>query len=262
LTKQRNLGDFSGLHQDYAKNRPDYSLSVLKAILGLHVKPVSNIDFADIGAGTGIWTRMVHSFGPKSCKAVEPNSDMKSKGIENSENLDIHWSEGTAEKTGLDSESIDWLTMASSFHWANFEVALSEFHRVLRSDGLFTALWNPRFIRDNPILVEIEEFLKHLKPDLSRISSGRSTFTSELSENLRKSKYFEDIIYIEGRHTISMSQQRYLGAWKSVNDLQAQLGDSLFIKFLDFVENKISTENTIQATYETVSWSARKRQVN
>jgi len=59
-----------------------------------------------------------------------------------------------------------------------------------------------------------------------------------------------------------MSQQRYLGAWKSVNDLQAQLGDSLFIKFLDFVENKISTENTIQATYETVSWSARKRQVN
>ena len=37
---------------------------------------------------------------------------------------------GNAEETGLEPDSIDMLTMASSFHWADFEVATKEFHRV------------------------------------------------------------------------------------------------------------------------------------
>jgi SAM-dependent methyltransferase len=46
--------------------------------------------------------------------------------------------------------------MASSLHWANFDKACDEFHRILRPGGVFVALWNPRFIEANPLLVEIE----------------------------------------------------------------------------------------------------------
>jgi hypothetical protein len=49
--------------------------------------------------------------------------------------------------------------MASSFHWADFELATKEFSRVLRKGGRFCALWNPRLIEVNPMLVEIEMYL-------------------------------------------------------------------------------------------------------
>ena len=39
---------------------------------------------------------------------------------------------------------------------AFFDKATSEFSRVLKPDGCFVALWNPRLIEANPLLVEIE----------------------------------------------------------------------------------------------------------
>ena len=47
-------GDFTGLARDYSQHRPDYCPSVLKALLGLLGKPVGEVDFVDVGAGTGI----------------------------------------------------------------------------------------------------------------------------------------------------------------------------------------------------------------
>jgi len=149
--------------------------------------------------------------------------------------------------------------MASSFHWANFDVALREFHRVLRPGGRFTALWNPRLIEVNPLLVEIEAQLDTFRPNIKRISSGRSGITETLTQQLSLSPYFEDVVYLEGRHVIKMTQERYLGAWRSVNDLRVQLGPDSFKAFLDIVEKKIAGLNFIEATYLTRAWSARRK---
>ena len=70
--------------------------------------------------------------------------------------------------------------MASSFHWADFDKACDEFHRILRPGGVFAALWNPRLIEANPLLVEIEGEITQLKPDIKRVSSGRSGLTERL----------------------------------------------------------------------------------
>lgn len=257
-TENMKAGDFSGLAGDYSSNRPNYSNSVLRALLGMTGVPINEIDFADVGAGTGIWTRMVDSMGVRSATAVEPNDDMRGYGIKDSEETSIKWLAGDAEGTGLDTESVDILSMASSFHWANFDLATKEFHRVLKTNGRFTALWNPRLIEVNPMLVEIENYLDTLRSDIKRVSSGRSGITSKLTEMLLESPYFEDVVYLEGRHVILMSPDRYLGAWRSVNDLQVQLGEEKFESFLTFVEEKISGSDVIEATYLTRAWSARK----
>ena len=47
------------------------------------------------------------------------------------------------------------------------------------------------------------------------------------------------MVYIEGRHVIAMTPERYMGAWRSVNDLRVQLGPEKFDTFLDFIENRI-----------------------
>ena len=83
--------------------------------------------------------------------------------------------------------------------------------------------------------------------------------TETLTERLNDSPFFEDIIYMEGRHVIKMPPHRYIGAWRSVNDLLVQLGRDKFNKFLEFIEARIDGVSIIEATYLTRSWSARRK---
>ncbi len=261
-TKARQLkpivksGDYTGLANDYSRHRPDYCPSVLDALLGLLPKPAADVDFMDVGAGTGIWTRMVYRKGMKSVTAIEPNDDMRAAGIEESTNTAIRWLAGRAEQTGAPDASSDWVTMASSFHWVDFDAATREFRRVLRSGGRFTALWNPRLIETNPLLVEIEAHLCAMQPNIKRASVDMK---ETLTEQLWSSPWFEDVVYMEGRHDIIMTPERYVGVWRSVNELRLQVGEQQFDAFLDFVEKRIAGESSIIATYITRAWSARRR---
>jgi SAM-dependent methyltransferase len=251
-------GDFTGLAGDYAKFRPGYAPQVATAILGFLGREVAEVDAADVGAGTGIWTRILAARGLRSVVAVEPNDDMRGRGIETSHGTSVTWSKGSAEATGLADGSVDLLTMASSFHWADFDRACEEFHRVLRPGGVFVALWNPRFIEANPLLVEIEAQITKLEPDIRRVSSGRSGLTERLTDMLSAKAQFTDVLYLEGRHTNRQTPAQYLGAWRSVNDLQVQLGPDLFQKFLQFVTDRTAGLTAIETTYLTRAWAARR----
>lgn len=257
--QHRKAGDYTGLAEDYALYRPDYCPSVMRSLMGLLEVPAAEVDLVDVGAGTGIWTKMVHAAGVRSIIAIDPNAEMRREGMAGSAGLNIRWLPGSAEETGLADHSCDWVTMASSFHWADFDIALQEFYRILRSGGRFTALWNPRFIQNNPLLVEIEAYLSKLNPGIQRVSSGLSGVTERLTERLWASRYFEDVVYLEGRHVIKMSLQRYMGAWRSVSDLSVQLGPERFRTFLGFVERRIAGLPSIEASYLTRAWSARRK---
>lgn len=252
-------GDFTGLAADYSHYRSDYSPVVLRAILGIIEKPVTKIDAVDVGAGTGIWTRMLLETGIRSVLAIEPNDDMREQGKADPKNGSIQWRKGSGEKTDLLSNSADLISMASSFHWVDFDKGIGEFERVLRPAGCFVSLWNPRFIEANTLLVEIESYLTTLKgSEIKRVSSGRSEFTETLTEKLEDSGLFAEVIYLESKHTINFTPERYLGAWRSVNDLRVQLGEEKFIEFLSWVEQRIANLSVIEATYLTRAWVAQK----
>ena len=251
-------GDFTGLAGDYAKFRPGYAPQVATAILAHVGRNAASIDAADVGAGTGIWTRMLAARGLRSVVAVEPNDDMRGRGIETSRGTGIVWLKGSAEATGLLDGSVDLVSMASSLHWADFDKACEEFHRILRPDGIFVALWNPRFIEANPLLVEIEAEITRLKPDIRRVSSGRSGITERLTDMLSAKPQFAEVLYLEGRHSLHQTPAQYIGVWRSVNDLQVQLGSELFQKFLNFVEKRVTGLTAIETTYVTRAWVARR----
>ena len=252
------FGNYSGLAESYSLYRPDYSSSVLDSLIELVEKDRSNIDFLDVGAGTGIWTRMVSKRGLKSTTAVEPNEDMRTRGIQDSQDHVIEWINGTAEKLCLPARSRDWVTMASSLHWTDLKLSLPEFKRVLRPSGRFTALWNPRHLEQNPILLEIESYIEKLLPDIKRVSSGSSGLADTIAEKLVESECFDDVVYLEDVHTIKMPQHRYIGVWKSVNDVRVQLGAKKFALFIDFVEQTIKDSEYVEAKYLTRAWSARR----
>jgi SAM-dependent methyltransferase len=148
--------------------------------------------------------------------------------------------------------------MASSFHWVNFEKGTKEFARVIRSGGRFVALWNPRLVEENPLLVEIEEHLIETHPDLKRMSSGRSGITATLTEKLVSSPYFDDVIYMEGRHIARQTPDHYMGIWWSVNDIRVQIGENNFSRFMDYVKKRISGLKFIETTYLTRAWAAKR----
>lgn len=251
-------GDFTGLAGNYARFRPGYAPQVATAILGYLGLDPATVDAVDVGAGTGIWTRTLAARGLRSVTAVEPNDDMREQGIETSKNTGVAWHKGSAEVTGRPDGSADLLSMASSFHWADFEKACAEFHRVLRPNGVFVALWNPRYIEANPLLVEIEDQIAKLKPDIRRVSSGRSGLTERLTDLLSAAPQFSEVLYLEGRHSAQQTPEQYIGAWRSVNDLQVQLGPDLFQKFLGYVEERTKGLEAIETTFLTRAWVARR----
>lgn len=251
-------GNFSGLAKKYSQYRPGYSEHVLTQILSKLNKPASELHLADIGAGTGIWTRMLAKLSPAEISAVEPNEDMRSEGIRDSTNTSIRWNAGSAENTGLPSNTFDCVTMASSFHWANFEKATLEFNRILKSNGAFVALWNPRDMKRNPLLQEIENYLVELKPDLKRVSSGSSEFVEQLAEKLGDTKIFGKAEYFEDTHIKKMTSAQYIEVWRSTNDVPHQLGEKKFEEFLRFAESALNNIDTIDVVYLTRAWMVQK----
>jgi ubiquinone/menaquinone biosynthesis C-methylase UbiE len=258
-TQQLRHGDFTNLAENYSKYRSGYAHSVLSALIGLLGRPPAELDVVDVGAGTGIWTRMLAAMGFRSVTAVDPNEEMRAVGMRDSIDYDISWRAGRGERTGLQDHSVDLVSMASCFHWVDFDAGTAEFSRVLRPGGWFVALWNPRLVEANPLLVDIEAELTRLKPDLKRVSSGRSGITDTLSERLWSHPCFDDIVTLEGRHVVAQTPEQYLGAWRSVNDVQVQLGADGFARFLEYARQRLDGVDSVETTYLTRAWAARKR---
>lgn len=87
---------------------------------------------ADIGAGTGMLAEVFLENGNK-VYAVEPNAQMRSACEQLTERWPrLHVVDATAEKTGLETASMDLISVGRAFHWFDKERALAEFRRVLK----------------------------------------------------------------------------------------------------------------------------------
>ncbi|MFH8612543.1 class I SAM-dependent methyltransferase [Streptomyces sp. NPDC018029] len=258
MTVTLKHGDFTSLAEDYSKYREGYAPSVVSALVGLLGGSAGACDAVDVGAGTGIWSRMLAEAGFRSVTSVDPNDTMRATGERDSAHLDITWRTGSGEDTGLPSASADLVTMASSFHWVDFDKGTQEFSRLLRPGGWFVALWNPRYIQASALLTDIEAELERLKPDMKRVSSARQGLMDELSDRLAASPHFDDVMLLEGRHHVRQSVDHYIGVWRSVNDVRVQLGEEKFEQFLDYARRRIGDAETVETTYLTRAWAARR----
>ena len=152
-------GRFSDRVENYMKYRPTYPdavLEILRQQTGLSTHSI----IADIGAGTGISTRLFLNNG-NPVLAVEPNDEMRqaaecvSVGVENFQSVS-----GTAEQTTLGRQSVDYVIAAQSFHWFDRLQVKREFRRILRPGGWVCLLWNTRRIDATPFLKAYEALLQ------------------------------------------------------------------------------------------------------
>lgn len=251
------FGDFTDLADAYSEARPQYSPYTRDYLLK-EAEIIENSQILDVGAGTGIWTRMLRE--KTNCKilAVEPNISMFRAGVRDSQNYHIDWHNATAEDFHYKASNFDLITMASSFHWTNYDQAISNFKTALKPNGLFCALWNTRVFEFNSKLQIIEKYLSdHLSRP--RVSSGKSEFTETLTSKLISSFELQNVVFLQSYHEEWMSVERYIRIWESVNDVRVQLGNKGFDRFIEFVKDVFKGDENLVATYETRAWIARNR---
>ncbi|RKI43913.1 class I SAM-dependent methyltransferase [bacterium D16-51] len=248
-------GDFTDLAKFYV-DRPGYSITLLRYIAAnIQNELKRDLVVADVGAGTGKLTENLEQIG-MSGFAVEPNDAMRAEGKKLFLGRDtFEWRDGAAEMTGLPDDSVDWVLMGSSFHWADAPRAKKEFCRVLKPGGFFTAIWNPRDIQRSPLHMEIEEMIHKEIPDMKRVSSGGTVTTEVIHKKLCGA--FRDIIFMECMHEETMSKERYINIWRSVNDIQVQAGKEGFQRILDNISNILKDYNEISVPYKSRAWTAQ-----
>lgn len=137
---------FLGRAGVYAAARPTYPAALGQWLAGLGLLSGR---VADIGAGTGLFTRLLLAHGTGATfavEAVEPNPEMRAQ-LDTalteevaSGRLRVHG--GTSEATALESASVSLITAAQAAHWFDPAPTVREFRRVLTSGGQVLLVWN------------------------------------------------------------------------------------------------------------------------
>ena len=253
-------GDYTMLAQDYIY-RPGYSLKLLTQLMQYISVDSENSLVADVGAGTGKLTENLIELGLKGY-AIEPNDAMRMEAVKLLGNKKgFKFLKGFAENTGLADNSINWVIMASSFHWTDKENTLKEFYRILKPGGFFTAMWNPRNIGKSSLHMKIENKIHDISPEIKRVSSGLDKYTNWVENILESSLLFSNLVFMEDEYEIKMEKERYLGAWRSVNDIRAQAGEEKFNQIMNAIEEEITMLNMIVVPYKTRAWTVKSRKI-
>jgi SAM-dependent methyltransferase len=160
---------FSDRVDDYVRYRPHYPAAIVE---WLH--DTQGVDaqwrVADIGAGTGISTRMWLDAG-HAVIGVEPNAEMRTaaqRWLAAYPNLT--WIAATAEATGLRDASVDLVSAAQAFHWFDLQRVRTEWSRILRPHGLAVVYWNSRVLEGSAFLEGYERVLRTFGTDYARVA--------------------------------------------------------------------------------------------
>jgi SAM-dependent methyltransferase len=124
---------------------------------------------ADIGSGTGISTELFLRAGHRVF-AVEPNDAMRAKA----EELLGHYPNfvsvnGTAEATGLATESVDLIVAGQAFHWFDPAATRREWVRIARPGAQAALIWNERLMEAS-FESDYEKLILHYAGDYKTIN--------------------------------------------------------------------------------------------
>ncbi|CAL9302751.1 hypothetical protein SUDANB51_04676 [Streptomyces sp. enrichment culture] len=139
LTRHARAHSFNAAAAQYAANRPSYPPALFDAIEDLAGHPLTGSRVADIGAGTGIATALLHARGA-NVVAVEPGDGMAAQF--RSAHPALPLIRGTGDDLPLADASIDLVTYAQAWHWTDPARSVPEALRVLRPGGALALWWN------------------------------------------------------------------------------------------------------------------------
>lgn len=142
-----NTKRFSNRAEDYTKGRPSYAHGFIRALYELYGFNENSV-IAGIGSGTGKLSKQLLENG-STVFCIEPNDDMRKIAESELSLFDKFISvNGTSSDTGLEDNSVDFITVAQAFHWFDPVQFKAECRRILKSNGKVILVWNTRDLSD------------------------------------------------------------------------------------------------------------------
>ncbi len=239
----------------YYQYRPNYSARAIDMLIrGVSANlEATGYRVLDVGAGTGNLTIMLLERGLRVV-AIEPNDSMREIGIERTNGQPVQWVKANGIETGQPDDCYDWVTFGSSFNVMDRTQALKETHRVLKSGGFFSCLWNHRNL-DDPIQSQCEQIIEKLVPNYER-----GVRREDQRPTIEQSGLFTDVFYLEVDTQVLQAREDYLDAWRSVRnrfwDTSTPEGAALLETILDALRAELA--ETVSIRYTTRAWTARK----
>ena len=162
------LRRFSDRVEDYVRYRPGYP----DAVIGL-LRERANLSeataAADVGSGTGIFTRMLLAAGA-TVFAVEPNDAMRTAAeAELRGRGGFRSVKGSAEATGLADGAVSMVTCAQAFHWFEPAAARREFRRILVPGGWCAMIWNTAIVDASEFAAGYERLKEEFGTDFRHV---------------------------------------------------------------------------------------------
>ena len=219
---------------DYARYRPRYP-SALYAYLKELYEPTANGWVADVGAGTGIFTRGLSERGYRVI-ALEPSLAMLVRVGDNANGSGraARCLCSSAERTGLADGSVELVACAQSFHWFDPQCALAEFARVLGAGGILVLMWNNRDHQSSSLVGSFESLVRRYNPsydvDYRRQDWAGTIERSGLFETARTREFAWDWVLGQDefvRFTRSVSYIRNAIAGDRIGRFERELGELL-----------------------------------
>jgi SAM-dependent methyltransferase len=133
MTRGLSFGPAADL---YDSVRPGYPPEALAWAIGPAPRTV-----LDLGAGTGILTRVVQALG-HTVLPVEPDAGMRAKLAQTTPG--VAPLAGRAEAIPVPDGQVDAVVAGQAYHWFDPEPAHREIARVLADGGVFAPVWNVR----------------------------------------------------------------------------------------------------------------------
>ena len=159
---------FSDRVDNYVRFRPAYPDALVNTLIN-SCSLGRNSVVADIGSGTGIFTRQLLE-KQLQVIGVEPNREMRQAA----ENLLSGYSlftsvSGSAEDTHVAEGAVDLIVAAQAFHWFRGNETKKEFLRILKAQGWVALIWNRRKMQQ-AFQQDYEALLREHAPEFETIN--------------------------------------------------------------------------------------------
>ena len=238
-----NEEKFTGKADVYDKYRPTYPAEIIDWLYEkTHAETV-----ADIGAGTGIFTKCL-SAKPWKITAVEPNADMLEKLRANCPNFEIV--NAPAENTGIAAGSIDLVTAATAFHWFDREKFKAECQRIFTPKGRLALVWNNH--RENDFMHERDRvFLKYC--GICNSVTGSSEKEGDL---FLRNEYFSEMEYFSANNGMLMDEEQFVG-YSLSHSYSLKKGDENYEEFVEALREavrKFQRDGKVEVPYEATCY--------
>ncbi|WIW50323.1 class I SAM-dependent methyltransferase (plasmid) [Bradyrhizobium sp. 62B] len=251
-TKQAS--PYDGLATQYGRARPSYppdSVAFLQAAEGDLV--------VDVGAGTGIFTRLLAARLPWArVIGVEASQDMHREAERASEGVaNVSFIRGTAESLPLNDNSVRLLTVATAIHWFDRPAFYKEAVRCLQPDGELLVYQNIRRWWQSAFLADYETLHERTVQDYrrGRYPAAHGGFDElNVARELRSRADFYDVKVSEFVWSLKMSADEFVGFSLSSSITQRairEMGRGAYFEALHALFDRHAVEGLVEISYVT-----------